>query len=117
MKGQDGAAHTFYHKGAENYNILQVRPPSETVPLLTIFPEQWPTRASGEYTKCHGDAVHNALSMIFQIVDHVHFHVIPKPADGGDKEGLVIGWPSRHRSIQRQVYLADGFLFVQPRKL
>jgi diadenosine tetraphosphate (Ap4A) HIT family hydrolase len=29
-----------------------------------------------------------------QVVDHVHFHVIPKPADGNDKEGLVIGWPS-----------------------
>lgn len=28
----------------------------------------------------------------------MHFHMIPKPADGGDKEGLVIGWPSK--SIQ-----------------
>jgi len=25
-------------------------------------------------------------------VDHVHFHVIPKPSDS-DEEGLVIGWP------------------------
>ncbi|WVQ85733.1 hypothetical protein IAT38_007900 [Cryptococcus sp. DSM 104549] len=30
-----------------------------------------------------------------QIVDHVHFHVIPKPADAGDKEGLVVGWPTQ----------------------
>ena len=28
-----------------------------------------------------------------QEVDHVHFHVIPKPAPG-DAEGLVIGWPT-----------------------
>ncbi|RSH90388.1 hit protein 1 [Saitozyma podzolica] len=30
-----------------------------------------------------------------QVVDHVHFHVIPKPADASDKEGLVIGWPTQ----------------------
>ncbi|KAK0185704.1 HIT-like domain-containing protein [Armillaria mellea] len=28
-----------------------------------------------------------------QVVDHVHFHVIPKP--NNDKEGLVIGWPTQ----------------------
>ncbi|KLT39498.1 HIT-like protein [Cutaneotrichosporon oleaginosum] len=28
-----------------------------------------------------------------QEVDHVHFHYIPKPADAGDKAGLVVGWP------------------------
>ncbi|KAF9783166.1 HIT-like protein [Thelephora terrestris] len=27
-----------------------------------------------------------------QVVPHVHFHVIPKPADA-DESGLVIGWP------------------------
>jgi len=27
-----------------------------------------------------------------QFVDHVHFHVIPKPSDS-DQEGLVVGWP------------------------
>lgn len=26
-----------------------------------------------------------------QEVDHVHFHVIPKP---NEKEGLIIGWPA-----------------------
>ncbi|KAI5827083.1 HIT-like protein [Schizophyllum commune Tattone D] len=34
-----------------------------------------------------------------QVVDHVHFHVIPKPAteDGKPKDdaGLVIGWPQQ----------------------
>lgn len=29
-----------------------------------------------------------------QMVDHVHFHVIPKPSDS-DNEGLVIGWPTK----------------------
>ncbi|EGN97862.1 hypothetical protein SERLA73DRAFT_182616 [Serpula lacrymans var. lacrymans S7.3] len=29
-----------------------------------------------------------------QEVDHVHFHVIPKPT-AGDDEGLVIGWPTK----------------------
>ena len=32
-----------------------------------------------------------------QVVDHVHFHMIPKPEDAGDKEGLVIGWPGKRR--------------------
>ncbi|KIM66710.1 hypothetical protein SCLCIDRAFT_1211104 [Scleroderma citrinum Foug A] len=29
-----------------------------------------------------------------QEVDHVHFHVIPKPS-ASDEEGLVIGWPAK----------------------
>ncbi|KAH9970832.1 HIT-like protein [Lactifluus volemus] len=29
-----------------------------------------------------------------QFVDHVHFHVIPKPSES-DNEGLVIGWPQQ----------------------
>ncbi|BGP18057.1 hypothetical protein JCM10213_008407 [Rhodosporidiobolus nylandii] len=29
-----------------------------------------------------------------QVVDHVHFHMIPKPS-ASDKEGLVIGWPTQ----------------------
>ncbi|KZV67916.1 HIT-like protein [Peniophora sp. CONT] len=32
-----------------------------------------------------------------QEVDHVHFHVIPKPS-ATDKEGLVIGWPTQEIS-------------------
>jgi len=32
-----------------------------------------------------------------QFVDHVHFHVIPKPSDS-DKEGLVVGWPQMEPS-------------------
>ncbi|KAH9831383.1 HIT-like protein [Rhodofomes roseus] len=33
-----------------------------------------------------------------QVVDHVHFHVIPKPSET-DKEGLVIGWPQQKLSM------------------
>ena len=29
-----------------------------------------------------------------QEVDHVHFHIIPKPS-ASDEEGLVIGWPTK----------------------
>ncbi|KAI0299711.1 HIT-like domain-containing protein [Multifurca ochricompacta] len=32
-----------------------------------------------------------------QLVDHVHFHVIPKPSKS-DEEGLVIGWPQQSPS-------------------
>ncbi|WFD48078.1 bis(5'-nucleosyl)-tetraphosphatase (asymmetrical) [Malassezia furfur] len=30
-----------------------------------------------------------------QVVDHVHFHVIPKP---NEEQGLVVGWPSTNPS-------------------
>ncbi|RPD56647.1 HIT-like protein [Lentinus tigrinus ALCF2SS1-7] len=33
-----------------------------------------------------------------QEVDHVHFHVIPKPG-ATDTEGLVVGWPSQKPSM------------------
>ncbi|WWD05398.1 hypothetical protein V865_003475 [Kwoniella europaea PYCC6329] len=49
-----------------------------------------------------------------QVVDHVHFHVIPKYADRGDEEGLVIGWPiadkyssSLHQSAQKDLSKDD----------
>ncbi|KAJ1982473.1 Adenosine 5'-monophosphoramidase [Dimargaris cristalligena] len=29
-----------------------------------------------------------------QEVDHVHFHIIPKPS-ASDSEGLVVGWPTK----------------------
>ncbi|KII91029.1 hypothetical protein PLICRDRAFT_174364 [Plicaturopsis crispa FD-325 SS-3] len=32
-----------------------------------------------------------------QEVDHVHFHIIPKPA-ASDEEGLVVGWPAKKPS-------------------
>ncbi|GAA6004092.1 hypothetical protein JCM10207_002422 [Rhodosporidiobolus poonsookiae] len=41
-----------------------------------------------------------------QVVDHVHFHVIPKPSDS-DKEGLVIGWPTQQVDKDELKKLAD----------
>ena len=32
--------------------------------------------------------------IIHQEVDHVHFHVIPKP-NTSDEEGLIIKWPAK----------------------
>jgi len=34
-----------------------------------------------------------------QEVDHVHFHVIPKPS-ASDAEGLVIGWPQHKADME-----------------
>lgn len=33
----------------------------------------------------------NLVSTNFKEVDHVHFHVIPKPSE---EDGLVVGWPA-----------------------
>ncbi|KAG8529241.1 Adenosine 5'-monophosphoramidase [Bacidia gigantensis] len=33
-----------------------------------------------------------------QIVDHVHFHVIPKP---NEKDGLGIGWPAQETDMEK----------------
>ncbi|HEX8755441.1 MAG TPA: HIT family protein [Steroidobacteraceae bacterium] len=38
-----------------------------------------------------------------QAVDHVHFHIIPKPSHGG---GLGIGWPARSLEQQAGTELA-----------
>jgi diadenosine tetraphosphate (Ap4A) HIT family hydrolase len=41
-----------------------------------------------------------------QVVDHVHFHVIPKPSES-DKEGLVIGWPTQEPSKEELTKLRE----------
>ena len=38
------------------------------------------------------DMEQNNGRIAHQEVDHVHFHVIPKPS-ATDSEGLVVGWP------------------------
>lgn len=35
--------------------------------------------------------------IVFKVVHHVHFHVIPKP-EASDESGLVIGWPTQQIS-------------------
>ncbi|KAM5536933.1 hypothetical protein V8D89_009480 [Ganoderma adspersum] len=41
-----------------------------------------------------------------QEVDHVHFHVIPKPT-ASDSEGLVVGWPTQKPSMDDLKALHD----------
>ena len=62
--------------GADNYNILQVR-----VHLYPPYPNPGFTVSQNNGRLAH------------QEVNHVHFHVIPKPSASED-EGLVIGWPT-----------------------
>lgn len=66
---------------AENYNLLQVGADAPRAsPAL-----------STNLSQNNGRIAH-------QEVDHVHFHVIPKPS-AGDNEGLVVGWPAQKPSM------------------
>ena len=40
----------------------------------------------------------NNGAIAHQVVNHVHFHVIPKPS-ASDDEGLVIGWPAKETNM------------------
>ena len=64
--------------GCENYNILQVR-------LCRLMHDHVPN-----FLQNNGRIAH-------QEVDHVHFHIIPKPS-ATDSEGLVVGWPAQKPS-------------------
>ncbi|KAI0365352.1 HIT-like protein [Pilatotrama ljubarskyi] len=44
-----------------------------------------------------------------QEVDHVHFHVIPKP-QASDTEGLVVGWPAKKPSMDELKKLHEELL-------
>jgi len=39
-----------------------------------------------------------------QVVDHVHFHMIPKP---NEQEGLGIGWPQQQMNKDKLQQLCD----------
>lgn len=39
-----------------------------------------------------------------QVVDHVHFHLIPKP---NDEEGLIIDWPAKDANMNELSKFAD----------
>ncbi|GMM29333.1 adenosine 5'-monophosphoramidase [Martiniozyma asiatica (nom. inval.)] len=39
-----------------------------------------------------------------QVVDHVHFHLIPKP---NNDEGLVVGWPAKDADMAQLSTLAE----------
>lgn len=70
--------------GCENYNILQV--------CLFILSHNFVSFS----TMC-GSSFQNNGRIAHQEVDHVHFHIIPKPS-ATDSEGLVIGWPAQKPS-------------------
>ncbi|KAI8986161.1 HIT-like protein [Trametes punicea] len=61
--------------GAENYNVLQSYP---------MFSTRHPRQNNGR--------------IAHQEVDHVHFHVIPKPS-ASQTEGLVVSWPAQKPSM------------------
>ncbi|KAH0832382.1 hypothetical protein J3R83DRAFT_13414 [Lanmaoa asiatica] len=42
----------------------------------------------------------------YQTVDHVHFHVIPKP---GENTGLVVNWPAHKSPEELDVYRAETY--------
>ncbi|GAA5921026.1 hypothetical protein JCM1841_005064 [Sporobolomyces salmonicolor] len=42
-----------------------------------------------------------------QVVDHVHFHLIPKPS-ASDSEGLVIGWPTHAADMDELKKFAEA---------
>ncbi|CAG8670160.1 13291_t:CDS:2 [Funneliformis caledonium] len=44
---------------------------------------------------------------LLQVVEHVHFHIIPKP---NDKEGLGITWPSTNPSKEEKDATAERML-------
>jgi len=46
-----------------------------------------------------------AINTDGQIVDHVHFHMIPKSAEAGDSAGLVVGWPSKSTASSHEYKL------------
>lgn len=73
-------------QGLENYNILQVC----VCPQVSPCPWSFPYAAPGQ----------NNGRIAHQEVDHVHFHVIPKP---DDKEGLVWtpeSWPAQKPAVE-----------------
>ncbi len=82
---------------AQNYNLLQVI----IAPLHpTVF------RSQPELTLY---LLQNNGRIAHQEVDHVHFHVIPKPAEG-DAEGLVVGWPAQKPSMDELKKLHEELL-------
>lgn len=66
-------------QGAENYNILQNN------------------GALAHQVSSTSNIVTNHICPVYicwsiQVVQHVHFHVIPKP---NEEEGLIVGWPAK----------------------
>lgn len=73
--------------GAENYNLLQVSGGSPCLMLIL-----------SRFIRTDFTPLQNNGRIAHQEVDHVHFHVIPKPGPS-DIEGLVITWPAQKPSM------------------
>ena len=95
-------------------------PPSRHTPRLT-FPAQLviPKHHGAKLTDIPDDALSEILPVVkklaqasgaenwnvlqnngrlaHQVVDHVHFHMIPKP---NEKEGLGVGWPAKETDME-----------------
>ncbi len=84
--------------GVENYNVLQVSATRSRTPPNSAGPPANPR--SIRVSQNNGRIAH-------QEVDHVHFHMIPKPK-AGDDEGLVVGWPAQKADMdQLKAYVEE----------
>lgn len=50
------------------------------------------------------NVLQNNGRLAHQVVDHVHFHIIPKP---NEEEGLGVGWPAKSADKDELKQLAD----------
>jgi diadenosine tetraphosphate (Ap4A) HIT family hydrolase len=86
--------------GAVDYNVLQVIQISIFNSILYMMLTDMILQNNGRIA--HQVRPREVCNSIFecikrylvQMVDHVHFHVIPKPSSS-ESEGLVIGWPQQ----------------------
>ncbi|THH16163.1 hypothetical protein EW146_g4423 [Bondarzewia mesenterica] len=90
--------------------------PKYHAPKLHELPDEYLADAlpiAKKIVKALGAENYNILQnngrIAHQVVDHVHFHVIPKPSDS-DAEGLVIGWPTQSPSKEELSNYMRSFL-------
>ncbi|THH11235.1 hypothetical protein EW146_g8119 [Bondarzewia mesenterica] len=90
--------------------------PKYHAPKLHELPDEYLADAlpiAKKIVKALGAENYNILQnngrIAHQVVDHVHFHVIPKPSDS-DAEGLVIGWPTQSPSKEELSKLHEELL-------
>lgn len=55
----------------------------------------------------HYNLLQNNGREAHQVVDHVHFHIIPKKSMKDESEGLVIGWPMKEADKSELKSYAD----------
>ncbi|KAJ6455444.1 HIT-like domain-containing protein [Mycena sanguinolenta] len=82
-----------------SFSFLDIGPLSKGHALLHELPDEYLADAmpiAKKIALVQGAENYNILQnngrLAHQEVDHVHFHVIPKPSA---EEGLIVGWPSK----------------------